>query len=215
MLPYAIYFISKNLSKAKLNYTVTEKELVAVMHSLNKFRHYVIGYQTFVHTDRDIIKYFMNKPDLNVQIIRWLLLLQQFDQTIINKPGKENVLTYLLSRLTFPAGKKGMVDDQLLDEDLFAILVLSQWFSYIANYFVSIQFPPNLSSKEKSNIVRKSAPFTWIGVNLFKLGLDKIMRRCVMEEEVFGILLSCHDGPYGGQFSSKRTTLKVLQASYY
>ena len=50
-LPYAIYFIRKNLSKAELNYTVTEKELLVVVHSLNKFRHYITGYQTFVYTD--------------------------------------------------------------------------------------------------------------------------------------------------------------------
>jgi len=74
-LPYAIYFISKNLSKAELNYTTTEKELLAVVHSLNKFRHYITGYQTFVHTDHSAIKYLMNKPDVNARIIRWLLLL--------------------------------------------------------------------------------------------------------------------------------------------
>jgi len=64
-------------------------------------------------------------------------------------------------------------------------------------------------------IVRKSAPFTWIGGNLFKLGPDEILRRCVREEEVFGILLTCHDGCYGGHFKSRRTTFKVLQAGYY
>lgn len=43
-LPYAIYFVSKNLSKAERNYTVTEKEFMSVVHSLNKFRHYITGY---------------------------------------------------------------------------------------------------------------------------------------------------------------------------
>lgn len=75
-MTYAIYFISKNLSKAKLNYMVTEKELLDVVHSLNKFRHYITGYQTFVHTDQAAIKYLMNKPDMNARIIRWFLLLQ-------------------------------------------------------------------------------------------------------------------------------------------
>lgn len=69
-----------------------------------------------------------------------------------------------------------MVDDQLLDEHLFAMLVLSPWFADIENYSVSAQFPPHISSKEKSNIVRKNAPFTWIVSNLFKLGLDQILR---------------------------------------
>ena len=75
-LPYAIYFVSKNLSKAELNYTVTEKELLVVVHSPNKFRHYITGYQTFIHTDHVAIRYLMNKPDVNAHIIRWLLLLQ-------------------------------------------------------------------------------------------------------------------------------------------
>ena len=169
-LPYAIYFIRKNLSKAELNYTVTEKELLAVVHSLNKFRHYIIGYQTFVHIDHATIRYLMNKPDVNAHIIRWLLFLQQFDLTIIDKPGIENFAADFLSRVNLPAGEEGMVNDQIPDEHLFAISVLSPWFADIANYLVSAQFPPHLSSNEKSKIVRKSAPFTWIRGNLFKLG---------------------------------------------
>ena len=114
----------------------------------------------------------MNKPDVNAHIIRWLLLLQQFDLTIVDKLGKENVVADFLSRLDLPAGEEGTVDDQMPNEHLFAISVLSPWFTDIENYLVSTQFPPHLSSKEKSKIVRKSAPFTWIGGNLFKLGPD-------------------------------------------
>jgi len=74
-LPYTIYFISKCLSKVEMNYTVTEKEFLVVVHSLDKFRHYITGYQTFVHTDHAAIGYLMNKPNVNARIIRWLLLL--------------------------------------------------------------------------------------------------------------------------------------------
>jgi len=135
-LPYAIYFISKNMSKVGLNYTVTEKELLAVVHSLNKFRHYIIGYQKFVSIDRAAIKYLMNKLYVNARIIRWLLLLQQFDLTIVDKSGKENVVVEFLSRMNLPIGGEGMVDDQLRDEHLFTISVLSPWFADIANYLV-------------------------------------------------------------------------------
>jgi hypothetical protein len=75
-LPYAIYFISKNMSPAELNYTVTEKEFLAVIYVINKFRHYITGYSTFVHTDHSAIKYLMNKPITNARVTRWLLLLQ-------------------------------------------------------------------------------------------------------------------------------------------
>ena len=52
---YAIYFISKNLTPAELNYTVTEKEFLAVVHAVNKFRHYITGYEVFIHTDHSTI----------------------------------------------------------------------------------------------------------------------------------------------------------------
>jgi hypothetical protein len=62
---YAIYFVSKNLSPAKLNYTVTEKEFLVVFHAINKFLHYIIGYKVFVHTYHSTIRFLMNKPITN------------------------------------------------------------------------------------------------------------------------------------------------------
>ena len=75
-VPYAIYYISKNLSPAELNYTVIEKEFLAIVYFINKFRHYITGYPTFVHTDHSAIKYLMNKPVTNGRVTRWLLLFQ-------------------------------------------------------------------------------------------------------------------------------------------
>lgn len=115
-----------------------------------------------------------------------------------------------LSRLILLASNGDMVDDQLPDEHLFSISILSPWFSDIENYLISESFPPNLSPREKNKIVRKSSPFTWIGGNIFRLGPGQILRICVREEEVFDTLSSCHDGPCGGHFFVKRTTSKVL-----
>jgi len=78
----------------------------------------------------------MNKPDVNARIIRWLLLLQQFDLTIVDKPGNENVVADFLSRLDLLVREEGTVDDQMPDEHLFSISVLSPWFSDIENYLV-------------------------------------------------------------------------------
>ena len=120
----------------------------------------------------------MNKLDVNAHIIRWLLLLQQFDLTIVDKPSKENVVADFLSILTLHAGEEGMVDDQLSNEHLFSISFLSPWFVDIANYLVFAQYPLNLSSKEKSKIVRKSAPFTWIGGTLQTWPRSNIEKVC-------------------------------------
>jgi hypothetical protein len=73
---YAIYFVSKNMSPAELNYTVMEKEFLVVVHAINKFCHYIIVYEVFVHTDHSSIRFLMNKPITNGRVTRWILLLQ-------------------------------------------------------------------------------------------------------------------------------------------
>ena len=80
--PYAIYYISKNLTPAELNYTMTEKEFLAVIYAINKFRHYITGYPVVFYTDHSTIKILANKPVTNGRVTRWLILLQDFDITI-------------------------------------------------------------------------------------------------------------------------------------
>jgi hypothetical protein len=75
LLTYVIYFISKNLAPVELNYILTEKEFLAMVYVINKFRHYITGYEVFIHTHHSTIKYLMKKPIANGRIARWLLLL--------------------------------------------------------------------------------------------------------------------------------------------
>jgi len=131
------------MTPAELNYTVTEKEFLAVIYAINKFRHYITGYSTFVHTDRSAIKYLMNKPITNARVTRWLLLLQEFDITIVDRPGKENVVVDFISRLT--PDDDTLVDDSFLDEYLFAVSAHSPWYVDIANYLVAGKLPSHLS----------------------------------------------------------------------
>ena len=81
--PYAIYFIRKNMTPAELNYTVTEKEFLPVVYSINKYRHYITSYEVFVHTDHSAIRFAMNKPITNGRVTQWLLLLQKFNVTTV------------------------------------------------------------------------------------------------------------------------------------
>jgi len=89
-IPYAIYFVSKNLSPTEVNYTVTEKEFLSVVHAINKFKHYITRYGVFVHTDHSAIGFLMNKPVTNARVTRCLLLPQEFNITIIDRSGKDN-----------------------------------------------------------------------------------------------------------------------------
>jgi hypothetical protein len=110
------------------------------VYAINKFRHYVTGYPIFVHIYHVAIKYLMNKLDINGRLIKWILLLQQFDLTIPDKPCKQNVVADFLSSLTNNAEDE-VVDDNFPDEHLFSISIETPWFANISNYVAMGKFP--------------------------------------------------------------------------
>ena len=73
--PYVIYYASRTLNSAQMNYTTTEKELLAVIFALDKFCSYLIGSPTVVYSDYAAIRYLMSKQDAKPRLLRWILLI--------------------------------------------------------------------------------------------------------------------------------------------
>eukprot|EP00253_Pinus_taeda_P026011 PITA_26011 len=193
--------------------TVTQEFLV-VVYDINKFRHYITKYPTFVHTDHATIRYLMKKPVTPSRIRRWLLLLQEFDITIVDKPGKDNVVTDFLSRIECD-GEKTPIEDDFLDEHLFAVFANAPWYVDIANYLATGKVPRHLSYKKQRKIIHHSIKYSWMAGYLFHMGVDRQIQRCVAGDDIFEILKAAHGRPCGGHFADKRTRHKVLQMGYY
>ena len=98
--PYVVYYVSKTLNEAQRNYITTEKELLAVVYALDKFRAYLVGLVIVIFTDHSTLKYLLMKQDAKARLIRWVLLLQEFNLQIKDKKGVENVVANHLSGLT-------------------------------------------------------------------------------------------------------------------
>ena len=100
----------------------------------------------------------MNKLVTNGRVTWWLLLLQEFDITILDKPRKYKVVVDFLSRLTI-SDDCIATEDSSPDEYLFSISTHSPWYVDIANYLAAGKFPHQLSSKERRKIIQQSATY--------------------------------------------------------
>ena len=89
-LLHVIYYASRVLNDAQKNYTTIEKDLLAVVYAIDKFRSYLVGSKVIVYTDHDVLKYLLTKQDSKPRLIRWVVLLQEFDIEIRDRKGTEN-----------------------------------------------------------------------------------------------------------------------------
>ena len=75
-----------------------------MVFACEKFRPYILGSHVMIHTDHAVLKYLMTKNDAKPRLIRWVLLLQEFDLEIKDNNGSDNVIADHLSRLERTAG---------------------------------------------------------------------------------------------------------------
>nr|GEZ67695.1 hypothetical protein [Tanacetum cinerariifolium] len=97
-----IHYTSKTMTQAEMNYTTTKKEMLAVVYAFEKFRSYLIMNKSIVYTDHSALKYLFAKKDAKACLLRWILLLQEFDFKVIDTKGAENYAADHLSRLENP-----------------------------------------------------------------------------------------------------------------
>ncbi|KAK1614821.1 hypothetical protein QYE76_020338 [Lolium multiflorum] len=121
-----IHYASKTLDAAQRNYATTEKELLAVVFACDKFRPYIVDSKVTIHTDHAAIRYLMTKKDAKPRLIRWVLLLQEFDLHIIDRKGADNPVADNLSRLENIAYDHVPVNDSFPNEQLAVIKVSSR-----------------------------------------------------------------------------------------
>ena len=89
--------------------------MLAVVFAFEKFRSYLIGMKVIVHTDHAALRYLMSKKDAKLRLIRWILLLQEFDFEVMDRKGSENQFADHLSRLEEEAMLK-LRDDLDIDD---------------------------------------------------------------------------------------------------
>lgn len=161
--------------EARLNYTTTENELLTVVFIFDKFRPYLIGSNVIVYIDHSVLKYLLNKKDAKPRLIRWLLLLQEFDLKIKDKMRSENLIADHLSHLE-------QQDKDPTYEILFEIKS-APWYAYYVNYLVSSVIQSKYSSQQNKKFLSDLKHYFWDDMFHYRRSLDQIISRCVLGEE--------------------------------
>jgi hypothetical protein len=144
---HAIAYASKTLTGPQLNYATTEKELLAVVFAIDKFRSYLVGAKVIIYSDHAALKYLLTKKDAKPCLIRWILLLQEFDLEIKDKRRVENSIADHLSRMQFENPQELPINDSLRDNMLYEINRSDPWYADIVNFMVLGYIPPGGNKK--------------------------------------------------------------------
>nr|GFA48441.1 reverse transcriptase domain-containing protein [Tanacetum cinerariifolium] len=184
-----IHYASKTMNQAETNYTTTEKEMLAVVYAFEKFRSYLIMNKSIVYTDHSALKNLFAKKDAKARLLRWILLLQEFDFKVIDTRGAENYATDHLSRLENPY------------ENVFDLKEINE------------TFPLESVNKQKKKFFKDARYYFWDDLYLLRNCADQIIRRCVAGKEAIDILNACHSGPTGGHYRASYTAKKFFDSA--
>ncbi|GJW65175.1 reverse transcriptase domain-containing protein [Tanacetum coccineum] len=212
-----IHYASKIMNEAESHYTMTEKEMLAVVYAFEKFWSYLILNKSIVYTDHSALKYLFAKKDSKARLLRWVLLLQEFTFKVIDTKGARNLAADHLSRLENPY--ENVLDPKEVNEK-FHLETLNMvtsrgdsstpWFADYANYHAGNFIVKGMSSQQKNKFFKDVKHYFWDDPYLFKICADQMIRRCVAGQEVVDILTACHSGPTGGHYGANYTAKKEM-----
>nr|GEX59742.1 reverse transcriptase domain-containing protein [Tanacetum cinerariifolium] len=185
-----IHYASKTMTETQIHYTTTEKEMLTVV-----------------------------KQDAKPRLIRWVLLLQEFNITIRDKKGTENLAADHLSRLENP--HKDVFENKDIKEN-FPLETLGKissgstsWFADFANLHAGNFIVKGMSSQQKKKFFKDVKHYFWDDPYLFRICADQIIRKCVHGQEAYDILKACHEGPTGGHHGANFPAKKVFDADFF
>ncbi|GKB13805.1 reverse transcriptase domain-containing protein [Tanacetum coccineum] len=160
-----IHYASQTIQEAQIHYIMTEKEMLVVVYAFETFRPYLVLSKSIVYTDHSALKYLMNKQDSMPRLLRWVLLLQEFDITIRDKKGSENLAADHLSRLENP--HKDVLENKDINENfpLETLSVISSgstlWFANFANFHAGNFIIKGMTTQQKKKFFKDVKHYFW------------------------------------------------------
>lgn len=193
---HPIAYCSRTLSSQEMNYTATERELLAVIYALEQYRSYIEGKKCHIVTDHASLQWFYKLKNPTGRLNRWACRLSQFDFEIHHRKGKEHVIPDALSRI-----KIDSIDiDPHSTSDPWYIKIFSGC-SKNARLF------PNFSI-QNGKLFRLSK-------NKYNLTSQYDWKTVVPVEKRLEILKKYHDEPSSGHFGVAKTHKRISSLYFW
>ncbi|XP_052725969.1 uncharacterized protein LOC128194417 [Vigna angularis] len=159
--------------------------LTQKIDKLTRFRSYLLGSPVIVYTDHAALKFLLKKVESKPRLIRWMLLLQEFDLQIKDRSGAQNLFADHLNRIERDGNEADVlpIQDDFPDESLLMISYShpTPWFAHIVNYLVASVFPPLASRAQIAKIKSDAKYYVWDDPYLWKLCSDQRTARRVLD----------------------------------
>lgn len=205
-----IAYTSRTLSPRERNYSVTERECLAVLTSLEHWRAYIQGQKVEVFTDHASLLWLTSLKDPQGRLARWVLRLAQFDVVMKFVKGTDNILPDLLSRNPYEQEQESPDDGKGIAVQVFSMDVsktTDQWYKSLLEKVKQhpSRYPSFVITPEGALAKRIRDPVT--KREEFKVVLPVDYRQKVLQE--------CHDAPGAGHFGVRKTVSRVAQGFYF
>ncbi|RVW84686.1 Retrovirus-related Pol polyprotein from transposon 17.6 [Vitis vinifera] len=125
----AIYYLSKRMLDYEMRYVMIERYCLALVWATRRLRHYMTEYSVHLISRLDPLRYLFDRPALVGRLMRWLVLLTEFDiHYVTQKSIRWSIVADHLASL--PVSDARAIDDDFPDEDVAAVTSLSGWRMY-------------------------------------------------------------------------------------
>ncbi|UYV64979.1 hypothetical protein LAZ67_3002638, partial [Cordylochernes scorpioides] len=200
----AIAYASRTLNKAEKNYSTTERECLAIIWAINKFRPYVFGQPFTIVTDHHSLCWLTNLKDPCGRLARWALRLQEFDVTVVYKSGRKHQDADCLSRSPLEYSED-------MEEDIPSIVTLQNFSEEQMNDKAIRKIADKLQSSPNNFFVK-------IYNTLYRKNYDPmgkpwllVVPRHLRQE----LLKNFHDSPTAGHLGFTKTYDRIRKKYYW
>ncbi|KAK3021939.1 hypothetical protein RJ639_046138 [Escallonia herrerae] len=203
---HPVAYESRKLNETECRYTTHEKELLAVVHCLRIWRHYLLGSSFIVRTDNTAVSHFLSQSKLTSKQARWQELLAEFNFMLEYRAGSTNSVADALSRRVELDQVALMAMNAIVRADSrVAINIGKKIKKALTRDPVAQQLLKLIESGKTRQFWQEDGLLMTKGRRVYVPPVDDLRRTLIRE---------CHDTLWAGHAGGKRT-LSLLQQGYY